>query len=117
MSLVSQTPFLARNGHLSCNANKQELTPSRGIVIKSLAYLRTKAAPLNTSWLTRPLFTFPPRLVRILMIAMIVLSVGSVMSPAIITLAWHLRHGNTIAWRGSTVVVPPGVDRRVRWRK
>src|SRR5580704_9249881 len=63
---------------------------------------------MNTSWLTRPLFTFSPRVRRILWgCALLALGVF-IVSPGLEMLAWHMGHGNTIEFRDKSVYVPFG---------
>lgn len=61
---------------------------------------------MKESWLTRPLFTCPPRMLRVLGVGFVVLLVAGIFSPTLVTLAWHLYHGNTIECRREPVFVP-----------
>jgi hypothetical protein len=63
---------------------------------------------MNASWLTRPLFTFPPRAKRVLTICAALLLVLLIASPGLFMLTWHLLHGSTIETRGKAVYVPLG---------
>jgi len=58
------------------------------------------------SWATRPLFTCPPRIARVLTVVGLVLILSLVVTPAYATLYWHLWHGTTIACRGENIFVP-----------
>jgi hypothetical protein len=62
--------------------------------------------PLNESWLTRPLFSFPPRMARWLTVGIVVAILVFPITPVLVTLVWHLRHGNTIECRGKSIFVP-----------
>jgi hypothetical protein len=62
--------------------------------------------PLSKSWLTRPLFVCPPRLARVLKVGIIVALLLMIIAPTLVTLAWHLRYGNTIESRGKPIFVP-----------
>jgi hypothetical protein len=62
--------------------------------------------PLNDSWLTRSLFTCPPRLARVLKVGGLLVLMLGIIFPTLVTLAWHLRHGNMIKCRGKAVFVP-----------
>jgi hypothetical protein len=62
--------------------------------------------PLSKSWLTRPLFVCPPRLARVLKVGILLALLLMITTPALVTLAWHLRNGNTIESRGKAIFVP-----------
>jgi hypothetical protein len=61
---------------------------------------------LSKSWLTRPLFVCPPRIARVLKVASLVALLLLIVAPGLVTLAWQLRHGNTIDCRGKAIFVP-----------
>jgi hypothetical protein len=65
---------------------------------------------MNGSWLTRPLFTVPPKAARrIGVVCLTVFAVAIILgifSPGIYTLSWHLLHGHTIETRGQRMFVP-----------
>ncbi len=63
--------------------------------------------PLSKSWLTRPLFVCPPRIARVLKVGILLALLLLIIAPTLVTLAWHLRHGNTIECRGKKILVPP----------
>lgn len=65
-----------------------------------------KTIRAKKSWLTRPLFTHSQRVPRALRVGAVLFLVLGIMSPALVTLAWHLRYGNTIESRGKKVFVP-----------
>jgi hypothetical protein len=58
------------------------------------------------SWATRPLFTCPSKIARLLTVVGLVVLVGLAAAPGLATLGWHLLHGNTIAARGKNIFVP-----------
>jgi hypothetical protein len=58
------------------------------------------------SWVTHPLFTFPPRMVQILKIFGLAVIVMLVVAPGLVTLGWHLLHGNSIVSRSKSIFVP-----------
>lgn len=58
------------------------------------------------SWASRPLFTCPPKIARLLKVVGLVVIVGMAAAPGLATLGWHLLHGNTIAARGKNIFVP-----------
>ncbi len=62
--------------------------------------------PSSKSWLTRPLFVCPPRIARVLKVGIIVALLLMIIAPTLVTLGWHLRHGNTIECRGKAIFVP-----------
>jgi hypothetical protein len=64
---------------------------------------------MNSSWLTRPLVSFPPlsrksvwRLRALGLFSLACL----VFSPGLVTVGWHVLHGKTIQSRGKTIPVP-----------
>jgi len=65
---------------------------------------------MNYSWLTRPLFTVPLKIARILrLVSLVTLTLVvllMIVSPGIYTLGWHLLHGHTVETRGQKVFVP-----------
>jgi hypothetical protein len=61
---------------------------------------------MNTSWATRPLFTLPATAGRVLLVIVILAAVFLFILPVIMTLGWHLFHGNTIETRGMKLFVP-----------
>lgn len=63
--------------------------------------------PLSKSWLARPRFVRPSRIARVLKVGIILALLLLVLAPTLVTLAWHLRHGNTIECRGKAIFVPP----------
>jgi hypothetical protein len=62
--------------------------------------------PMNKSWLTRPLVICPPHVARVLKAGMLLAIVLLVIAPTLVTLTWHLRHGDTIECRGELIFVP-----------
>jgi hypothetical protein len=62
--------------------------------------------PLSKAWLTRPLFVCPPRVARVLKVGSLVALLLMITAPTLVTVAWHLRHGNTIECRGKAIFVP-----------
>ena len=62
--------------------------------------------PLSEAWLTRPLFVCPPRVARALKVGSLLALLLMIIAPTLVTLAWHLRHGNTIECRGKAIFVP-----------
>ena len=61
---------------------------------------------MDTSWATQPLFTLPPRLVLVVKMIGFVAVFLFLISPALVTLGWHLLNGSTIQSRGKRVLVP-----------
>ena len=59
------------------------------------------------TWLTRPRFVCPPRIARVLKVAILIALLLMIAAPTLVTLAWHLRHGSTIECRGKAIYVPP----------
>jgi hypothetical protein len=62
--------------------------------------------PLSRSWLTRPLFVCPPRIAPVLKASILLALLLMIMTPTLVTVAWHLRHGNAIECRGKAIFVP-----------
>ena len=91
-------------------ATNRDLTLKCGNTLQAPLYRRSsegKTMPLSTDWLTRPLFVCPPRVARVLKVGILLALLLMIVSPSLVTLAWHLRHGNTIESRGKAIFVPP----------
>jgi hypothetical protein len=61
---------------------------------------------MNISWATRPLFTPPPKVELVVKIVGLVVVILLIISPALVTLGWHLLNGNSIQARGKRIYVP-----------
>jgi hypothetical protein len=61
---------------------------------------------VKRSWLTRPLMVVPPRVKRFLLVLSIHLVILAAFAPGLMTVVWHLRHGNTIQYHGKEIPVP-----------
>jgi hypothetical protein len=50
----------------------------------------------------------PPRVNRMLMVGALLATILLILSPTLLMLAWHLRHGNAIECTGKSIFVPFG---------
>ena len=61
---------------------------------------------MDTSWATRPLFTFSPTARFAAMVIGVATFVLLIISPALFMLGWQVHYGSTIQTRGKKVSVP-----------